>query len=301
MKKIDCSICDKKAVAVAETIKVDGAVYCDTCFETEFEDPAKMTGKLIVKEADPTVCAFCQQDFGVIELPKLSVHPICDGCDAARKNKILPNWVKIFFIGILAIVVIAFIWNWRFYDAYQNYKKANVSFATGDYTNASLLMEKASQNVPEVEDLATLAHYFTGAAMLKADKNVEALKALELCKDKLPKDYDIDRLISAAKMGITFDDKNYEGFLAAAKETLTLDSSAMSLGAIASAYACIYAEKGDPQAQKNALKFLDEAKQRDSTSDEALNFFDATAYRLHSRKIISREEFNKQFPNGWVN
>ncbi|TWW08412.1 hypothetical protein E3A20_24600, partial [Planctomyces bekefii] len=294
-------ICDKKDIPMNDTIKIDSKVHCSNCFETHFSDQNDLEGKLVEKEIDPTICSSCSKDFGNVELNKISTYPICSECETTIKNKTFPSWVKGFFIAILVIVVASFIWNWKFYSAYSDIKKSNTFFQNGDYSNATSLMRLASQKVPEVEDIKSISIYFNGIDLLSKDKCSEALKEFEKCKEKIPADYDINTLIIQAKIGSTFENKDYNGFLEASKENLDLDTTlAISLASVASAYACIYADKGKEDDKLNALKYLEKAKQIDSTSQEMKTYYNMLDYRIYSHKIIKREEFIKQFPNGWT-
>ena len=67
---------------------------------------------------------------------------------------------------------------------------------------------------------------------------------------------------------------------------------------MASAHACKYAVTGDEKHKKEAMRFLDEAAKLPQTPEFAKSR-ERMLYRLHSRKIIDRKEFEKQFPNGW--
>lgn len=300
MRKIDCNICDKKEISLNETIKIDGKVYCSSCFGTSFPDQKELEKKQVEKEIDPTICSSCSKDFGEIELNKISTYPICTECEKTIKNRTFPFWVKGFFIAILIIVVASFIWNWKYYSAYSDIKKSNTYFQRGDYSNATSLMRLASQKVPEVEDIKTISIYFNGIDLLSKDKSSEALEEFEKCKEKNPTDHNINSLIIQAKMGATFDNKDYIGFLEAAKENLALDTTlAISFASVASAYACIYADKGEVEDKQNAIKYLDTAKKIDSTSQKMKSYYNMIDYRIFSQKIIKREEFIKQFPNGW--
>ncbi len=301
MKNIDCNICETKNIPLNETIKIDGNVYCSACFEAHFSDENELKGKIVEKEVDPTICASCNKDFGEIELKKISVYPVCEACQVDIKNKAFPTWVKGFFLGVSAIVVIGFIWNWKYYQAYNDIKQANNLFEAADYENAALLMFRASHAVSEVEDLKTIASYFHGIDLLSKDKNTEALNEFIKCKDKVPDDYNLDALIIRAKIGSTFDNKDYEGFLEASKENLALDSSlAVSLASVASAYACIYADKGSEDARVNAFNYLNKAKLKDNATKEMTDYYNMIEYRIDSKRIITREEFIEQFPNGWT-
>jgi tetratricopeptide (TPR) repeat protein len=301
MKYVVCDVCDNKDISLNDTIKIDHKVYCSPCFQKNFSDEKSLKGKLIEKEIDPTICSSCHKDFGNLELNKISAYPICEECENKIKNKVFPVWVKGFFLGVIAIVIIGFTWNWKFYQAYNNIKLANKYFQNGDFTTANTLMASASNKVPEVEDLKTLSEYFHGVELLSKDQSEEALAEFNKCKDILPPDYGISSLIIQAKIGISFNNKDYEGFLEASKENLALDSTnPVSLSSVASAYACIYASKGIEDAKQNAIQYLSKARAIDDTSKEARSYYNMIEYRIDSKKIIRREEFDKQFPNGWT-
>lgn len=301
MKYILCDVCFSKDIPVNNSIKVDNKVYCNSCFDKNFSDEESLKDKLLEKEIDPTICSSCQNDFGSLQLNKISTYPICEECESKIKNKTFPTWVKGFFIGVIAIVIVGFIWNWKFYQAYNNIKLSSEYFKNGDFTNASALMASTSSKVPEVEDLKTLSAYFHGVELLSKDKPEQALIEFNKCKDKLPPDYNISTLIIEAKIGSSFESKDYEGFLEASKENLALDSTnAISLTSVASAYACIYADQDKEDAKQNALHYLAKARAIDSTSKEARSYYNMIEYRIYSKKIIKREEFIKQFPDGWV-
>lgn len=301
MRKVDCSNCDSKDIPLDESIKIDGKVYCKNCLESQFPDPKMLENKTVVKEFDPTICSSCNKDFGDTVLNKISNYPICTDCETTIKNKTFPVWVKGFFIGILVIVVGSFIWNWKYYSAYKNIKESNAFFRKGDYTNATLLMKSASDKVPEVGELEALSEYFHGIELLTKDKNAEALEEFKKCLNTLPPDYDIQELIIEARIGATFDNKDYKGFLGASKELLASDSStATAFASVASAYACLYADKGNEEDKKSCFDYLQKAKLIDSTSEDMKSYYNMIEYRIDSRKIIKREEFVKQFPNGWT-
>lgn len=300
MKKTDCSLCNG-SIPVNDSIKVDNTTHCSSCFDATFTEENMLQNKVVTKEHDPTVCSFCQKDFDTTELEKISQYPICTDCIKDVKNKTFPLWVKGFFAAVLLLVAFSFFWNWKYYTAYKNIQTANELFQTGNFKEAGKEMAQASAIVPEVQDLEILSSYYNGIALLNEDKNVLAIKEFNKCKDALPPDYDVDYLLLQARIGVAFDSKDYEGFLANTKELMKKDSTSVySCAAMASAYACIYVDKADEEAKKKAYDYLQRAKNIDSVSVEAKGYYSAIEYRIDSRKIIKREEFDKQFPNGWV-
>jgi tetratricopeptide (TPR) repeat protein len=301
MRKTECSNCDNKNVPVNETITIDEKDFCNTCFESNFSDQEKLSGKKIEKKHDPTICSACTKDFGEIELNKIGLYPHCPDCESNVKNRVLPTWVKAFFAAIILIVLFSFYWNWQYYDAYTDIKESNAYFDKGDFENASKLMTKASKEVPEVEDLKVLSNYYSGFHLLKKDKSEQALNKFTACLGKVPPEYNLNFFINQAKVGVSFDKKDYDGFLAASKEILKIDStSADSYASVASAYACIYATKNDESAKLHSYEYLKKASAIDSTSAESKFYYNLLEYRMYAHQIISREEFKKKFPNGWI-
>jgi len=301
MRHVACDICGNGTVPLNNTVKVDGKIYCGNCFESHFADQKLLEGRSVEKEIDPTVCSSCGTDFGEIELPKIATYPVCRTCEVEIKNKTFPTWVKAFLVGILLIVVFSSIWNWKYYRAYNDIQQSFELFQKGNIVEASSRMNVASNAVPEVEDLRVLAAYFNGVALLSADKSDEAMAEFQKCQGKLPEDYPLENLMIQARIGSSFDRGDYNGFLVAAKENLALDTTqAVSLTSVASAYACLYAKSGEEANKKQASDYLWRAKQIDSTSKEMSQYYNMVEYRLNTRNIIRREEFIKQFPNGWT-
>ncbi|TDO78046.1 hypothetical protein EV143_103290 [Flavobacterium chryseum] len=162
-------------------------------------------------------------------------------------------------------------------------------------------MKKASKEVPEVEDLKILTAYYNGFESLAKDDSEKALSQFTSCLGKVPPEYNINFFINQAKIGVSFDKKDYDGFLSASKEILKIDStSADSYASVASAYACIYATKNDESAKIKSYQYLEKAHAIDSTSAEAKFYYNFLEYRMYAHKVIKREEFIKQFPNGWT-
>lgn len=301
MKTLDCNICNNKNIPMNDTIKIDGIVHCNNCFEAHFPDQNNLEGKFVEREMDPTICSSCHKDFDNIELKKMSSFPICDECEVNIKNRTFPTWVKGFFVCILIIVLGSFFWNFKYFQAYLDIKKSNNFFEKEDYSNARILMSNASERLPEVEDLKTIASYYHGIELLSKDSSSEALMEFDKCKDKLPLDFNLHTLIVQARIGSSFDNKDYNAFLDATKENLELDTTlAISQASVASAYSCIYADNGNDTAKQNAFLYLKKAKAIDDTSQAMQEYYNMVEYRIETRKIIRREDFIKQFPNGWT-
>jgi hypothetical protein len=250
--------------------------------------------------APDSVCAFCKNDFQGVTLNKISAYPICDSCKVNLDKKIFPLWVKLFFAGVIFIVVFSMFWNWRFYKGYIDIGKANRAFTARKVSDAATLMENAAADVPEVKEISALASYFKAVDLLQTDKSTEALAVLDNCKD-LPPDFHINQLVLQAEMGSGFDKKDYNLFLTSSKALLQLDSTkADAWASVSSAYACLYSQNGSDSAKALSIRYLNRAKKLDDTSADAKEYLGRILYRLDSKQIISKDEFDKKFPNGYT-
>lgn len=301
MRKVTCYDCASADLPLNDSVNVEERDYCNACAEKNFPDDASVAGKKIVKTLDPTVCVECSTDFGDTVIPKLADYPICDTCQTAIREKTFPKWVKGFLIGIAAIVVFSFFWNWQYYQAYADLQTANELAGKGDYTHGAALMQSASTRVPEVEELKTLAYYYQGIGYLQTDEAAKALAVLQKCNGKVPDDYNLDALLINAEVGVTFDKKDYDGFLKATKAQFDIDSTTVdNWYSVASAYSCLYATKGNEADKTHALHYLAGGHKIDSISAESKFYNNMISYRLENQKMITREAFKKQFPDGWT-
>jgi hypothetical protein len=301
MIKTDCNVCQQKDIPLNETVKIDGKLYCTSCCNTDFPNQESLKGHLVEKEYDPTVCVNCKQDFDTLKLNKLAAYPVCTECAEIIEKRAFPPWVKAFFAAILVIVIGASIWNWKYYTAYRNIQKANKHFEMGENDKAYKAMYEASMQVPEVEGISTYATYLKGISLLEENKNSEAIEAFNKCREKMPAGNNVVTLINQARIGIAFDNKNYEDFVVLALDNLNAaPESPIILTSVASAYACVYADRGVDSVKQLALEYLNKAKSFDDTSAQMKQYYNRIEHRLATRTVITSEQFSKQFPKGWT-
>jgi hypothetical protein len=68
---------------------------------------------------------------------------------------------------------------------------------------------------------------------------------------------------------------------------------------LASAWACKHAQTGEPAFRERALECLEEAAKMAQGDPQFTEYEDRIRHRLDSREIITRDEFQRRFPNGW--
>jgi tetratricopeptide (TPR) repeat protein len=281
-----------------DTSKMDNRILCVDCYEKLTSTQGIVTSEFSY-QVDPTVCARCGFDNGSNPLPTLATQPMCQQCTDYLRNRPFPSWIRISFAGLIIFVVLAAVWNMRFFLAWKDTK---VAFKLmGQYMGrAAERMRIARNRVPESSDLQTLSAFFDGIVYLQQNRPKEALASLEKCRDKLPSAFGVDLLILRASAGVAFDDKDYDGFVVVAKEiTAKQPDDHFSYAMLASAYACKYAVTSDTTFREQAMAALDRARTMSGNDPSFKEYEQRILHRLYTQEILTPEEFYKRFPNGW--
>ena len=146
---------------------------------------------------------------------------------------------------------------------------------------------------------------YEGLLLLNQDKSADALKKLESCRGRVAEESGLDDLILNAKVGVAFDQGDYDEFLRLALHmSEKRKDDPTYTGQLASAYACKYAETQDEQYKIKSLAMLECARTLAMTNPQHQTYHadyeQRILHRLHTRQIIKRDEFNKRYPNGWT-
>jgi hypothetical protein len=282
-----------------ETLRVGGRTLCNACCaEMLAQAPAPRPD--LQRQVDPTICANCNSDNGTVPLRQLAGLPVCDRCEAFFRNRPFPAWVKLSLAAVLALVAISLIWNMRFFQAYLELKRFAAYSEQGQLEAATAQMSLAASHVPESRELCGMATFFQGVDLRRQNKYAEALPKLVQSRGQVPPEWDVDTLILHTRGAAAFDAKDYDEFLAAAT---TLNQrrpdEPYSRATLASALACKYVQTGDAAFRDRALACLREAKNMPAKDPTFPEYENRILYRIESREIITLEEFQKRFPNGW--
>jgi hypothetical protein len=302
MNHTKCSDCGQ-AFPINETFKLDERTLCNACAEKLLQMQKGITKEQIQRQLDPTVCVNCGADNASVELKKMAGMPTCEQCTRLLRNRPFPTWIKGSLAGLAVIVIFSFIWNWRFMQAYMEIRSSNTAIQSGNLEAALKRLHSAAANVPEVKSLSSVATFYEGALMLKEDKSAEAIKLLTSCKTDLPPGLPVDEMLLRAKIGVAFNNKDYDKFLKLAIAVNDKNPNDPALIAqVASAYACKYAVTGDEQFKQQSLDFLRKSKtmaEKQGVADTSQEYEDRILYRLETRHIIDRKDFVEKFPSGW--
>ena len=301
MRHSVCEACGQSH-PTSEMFTVFGRSLCETCGDQFL---ANRTGEVprgaVTGQVDPTVCSRCKADVLERELPLLAGAPVCDSCQHELRHRPFPAWVKLSFAGLLGLAALSFLVNLRFFLGYVEMRRAVRAHHGGDIAVAAALMSAAAQHVPEAQYLKDVAAFYRGLELLSQDKAAEAVPLLRQGMARVPPEgrREIEVVLLQAEAGAAFDAKDYDTFLAKQEEILRRQpGDAMALAGVASAHACKYATTGEASHKEQALRYLEQATQREPGA-EAAEYRQRILHRLETREIITRAEFHRRFPQGW--
>jgi hypothetical protein len=297
MLKVKCSVCGK-VLPMKNTSKTDDRILCVDCYEKLTSTQETVTSEFRY-QVDPTVCGRCGLDNGSHPLPTLATQPVCQQCADYLRNRPFPLWIKTSFAGLIIFVVLAAVWNMRFFLAWEDTKVA-FNLMGQDMGQAAERMRTARNRVPESPDLQAFSAFLDGVVHLQQDRPKEALASLEKCRYRVPSTLGVDILILQAKAGVAFDAKDYDGFLVAAKKIIAKEPDVrLSYAMLASAYACKYAVTSDMAFHEQSLAALERARAMSGSDPSFKEYEQRILHRLNTQEILTPEEFHRRFPNGW--
>ena len=296
MLKVKCSVCGK-ILPMKDTSKTDDRILCADCYE-KLTSTKETVASEFRYQTDPTVCGRCGLDNGSNPLPTLASQPMCQPCTDTLRNRPFPSWIKTSFVGLIIFVVLAAVWNMRFFLAWQD-TKAAFKLMGQDMGQAAERMRTARNRVPESSGLQEFSAFLDGVVYLQQDRPKEALASLEKCRD-IPSTLGVDILILQARANVAFDAKDYDGFLVTAKEMISKKPDVpFSYAMLSSAYACKYAVTRDMAFHEQSMAALGRARAVSGSDPSFKEYEQRILHRLSTQEILTPREFHRKFPNGW--
>jgi hypothetical protein len=305
MQEVDCDRC-QATLPRSESWTVLGSTVCESCGNEligAHQEP--LAAGEVQKNVDATLCHCCQHDTGE-EWPLLCGVPTCPACDARMRNYPYPTWIKVSFVALVALGIASFLYNYRFADALFASRRANKAWAAGDVDRAADQMERAAKLVPEVADFRLGADLFRGIQLVRDDRPKEALPLLVRVQQADPDEPMLRTLLLQTELSAAFDDKQYDVMVLKALALAEAQpDNRTGKYAVASAYACRWAETGDKAFKEKALEALAEAEKIGGGDDNPAvvaayaSFRQRILFRLATREIITTKQFEERFPNGW--
>ena len=271
---------------------------CEPCANEDLagHDPGKLAAGTVVRNTDPSICARCGTDWGSATLATVSGAPMCSKCVAFVRNYPFPRWIKVSAAAVLALVMLSFVLNARYFLAYVDLRSAGRLMDAQHVDEAAQLMTRAAGRAPGVADLASAAAFYRGISLLSHDKSAEAESELVAARATFGNDPVYQQVLLGARIGVAFDRHDYDAFLRHSLDLLKLDpKSARSLAGVASAYACKYAVSGTEEFRVQSLDYLARAQQIGDPEEAADDYFARIQHRLSTREIITAEEYRRRF------
>lgn len=300
MKKLKCTNC-QNILPQSQFTELKGKIFCNQCLEEILKTDSSIKKDDIQPQIDPTICISCGKDNGDIPLETLLQQPICKECLTFFRNRPFPQWIKNAAWALAILIIFSIFHNFRFIHAYIDFKRGLNSLKNNQPVQATSFFANAAEKVPENKMLRETLAFYNGIQALQEDRNQEALSFLNSLS-VTPNDTLINYLKSRAKIGIAFDEKNYDEFLRLSlKIKKVFPDQPFAQGCVISAYACKYAITGQEKYRNYALALLDTIRHI-SGEDSNFKFIEnRMLHRLTTREIIDTKEFIERFPNGWQN
>ena len=133
-------------------------------------------------------------------------------------------------------------------------------------------------------------------------KSAEAARMMHDAAAKYPESKDLSFLATTLDGDAAFERKDFDKFLEIAERQWRQMPNASSAGMLASALACKYAITGDTGFKQRSEEMIAKAMQMVQGNPESMaslqEFIERNDYRLKSREIITKTEFDKRFRSG---
>jgi tetratricopeptide (TPR) repeat protein len=309
VKAITCQECSKVSERKASYL-VEGRTLCENCAKADFEARHGQGFTSVIRLSDDSLCVRCGTDLDGLE-PKAFVDGIiCVDCDASLRRRPFPIWLRVAAVFIGTMVIVAYVYNWRFVQAHLEVKRRDRALVARDLDGALKYSARANQLLPEAAKVAEFDRQLRAvdslrkaATLLGADgKEQEVVKLISESRVYLPDSYqkNAQMILLFAEQALAFDRKDYDQAVAKGEELVRLSpDDAAPFGSLASAQAAKYAVTGDETFKKAALASLEKCKAAPNPRADYPELVARINHRLETREIIKRAEYRKRFPQGW--
>jgi hypothetical protein len=274
---------------------------CPACAEAagrQAAPPAFAGVAAAAPTAPPQPCANCRKETPAADLATVAGIQVCPACEHYLRHRPFPAWVKAAAAVVAALAIGGFVSNFRFIQGHVEAVRAGRAYAAGDIDTAADLMTAAAAHVPESTVHYQEALLLQGIQLLANEKTEEAVQRLRECS-RYGSHKVCDFFRATAEAALAFDRKDYDKFLEHSRVLMKLhpqDDSAVAQ--VASALACQYAATGDPAFKAEAERVLAQAADLSHESQAGFDYYvRRIRHRLDTREILSREEFDRRFPD----
>lgn len=170
---------------------------------------------------------------------------------------------------------------------FEDASKAEFQEVDSLWKRASGALEKANQ---------------AGKLEQQDGKEAEAARLMHEAAAMYPELPTLALAAESADSGVAFARKDYDTFLAISEKQWKKQNMSQTAGVLSSALACKYAVTGDATYKQRSEEMLEKARQLAEGNSEAAKELDEYAerirYRLESRQVISKTEYDRRFRGG---
>jgi tetratricopeptide (TPR) repeat protein len=176
-------------------------------------------------------------------------------------------------------------------EAIQGHEGGHFQDPGADFQEVKALWDRANKAFDKAEKAAKLE-----------DQDGNAAQAAQLMHQAATEYPESPALGMAAEMydeGTAFERRDYDAFLSIAQKMWKAYPNGSTAGSVASALACKYAVTGDDAFRQQSEEMLRESEKRGEQDEQWKKaypeFAERTRYRLTSREIISKTEYDRRF------
>jgi len=166
-----------------------------------------------------------------------------------------------------------------------------------DFQEVKQTFDRASRAFVQADEAAKLEQQDGHAA--------EAARMMHAAASMYPEARALTIAAETSDEGVAFEAKDYDKFLAIAEKQWQQYPSAGMAAAVASALACKYAATGDFKYRQQAEEMIETSRQKVENDPEGQKAFqeyvDRIRYRLESRQIITKTQYDRRFRSGQAN
>ncbi|GAC1621952.1 MAG: hypothetical protein NVS9B13_14120 [Candidatus Acidiferrum sp.] len=163
-----------------------------------------------------------------------------------------------------------------------------------EFIEVNSLWNRASSALVKAEEAAKLEE--------QEGKEIEAERLMHEAASMYPELPALALAAESYEEGVAFSRKDYDAFLAIAQKQGEKQPMARTAASLSSALACKYAATGNISYRQRSEEMLEKARQLSQGNVESLRSLDEFAernrYRLESRQIISRVEYDRRYRSG---
>jgi hypothetical protein len=178
--------------------------------------------------------------------------------------------------------------------AIQGHNGGHFNDPGADFREVEQIWDRATRALKEADQAVKV--------QAQEGKAADAARMMHEAAAAYPEAPGLAMLAEAFDEGAAYERRDYDGFVAIAQKQYNEHPGTQTAAALASALACKYAASGDPTYRARAEQMLEtaikDAQSNPAAAKDFQEYVDRTRYRIDSRQIISKQEYDRRFAKG---